>query len=275
MVATKPAMSITEALTPTATPVVNTTGTATPVVNTTGQAAPIVNTTKTATPVVNTTKTVPAHSSNTDRYFPLGTSVNAIKAGASALTKQQVKELIVRQVDEHWSLLQSKLGFTSKDKAYAFFQGMATRESTLNAGLETGGKASHSYGPLQAAETAYANADPNYMPETDVPEMIQYDFTPENFYDPSIAVHMGIRHLLHFANQAKAAGYSGIELLKYALIGYNTGWVKISDQNWLREYSDETGALAGWYLSNGHLHDNVFTWTGSPDVKRSNSWGWY
>ncbi len=105
--------------------------------------------------------------------------------------------------------------------------------------------------------------------------MTQYNFTPQNFYDPGIAVHMGIRHLLHFSNQARAAGYSGTELLRHALIGYNTGWVTNSNQSWLQQYSDEIGAIAGWYLNNGHLYDSQFTWTGSSVVDRSNPWGWY
>ncbi len=214
-------------------------------------------------------------SSGSDRYYPVGTSVDTMKANAPNLTKQQVKTLIESQVNKNWSIIQSTLGFSTEAKAYAFFLGLATRESTLNAGLETGSGAGHSYGALQAAETAYANANPNYAPENDVPAMTQYDFTPQNFYDPGIAVHMGIRHLLHFADQAKTAGYSGSEFLRHALIGYNTGVVTTSDQNWLQQYSDEIGAIAGWYLNNGHLYDSQFTWTGSSAVNRSSPWGWY
>jgi hypothetical protein len=199
--------------------------------------------------------------------------VEAIKSGSQNISKQQVKLLIERQVDEHWSVIQSKLGFTTKAKAYAFFLGLSTREATLQVVLETGGGPSHAYGPLQAAEPAYAN-DKNYAPENDVPEMIQYDLIPQNFYDPGIAVHMGIRHLLHFANQAKKAGYAGKELLKHALIGYNSGSVESDDPEWMREYSDEIGAMAGWYLQ-GHLTDAAFTWTGNSNLDHSNPWGWY
>ncbi len=214
-------------------------------------------------------------SSGSDRYYPVGTPATTMKANATNLTKQQVKTLVESQVNKNWGVIQSKLGFSTEAEAYAFFLGLATRESTLNAGLETGSGAGHSYGAIQAAETAYANANPSYAPENDVPEMTQYNFTPENFYDPGIAVHMGIRHLLHFADQAKAAGYSGTELLRHALIGYNTGWVTTSDPNWLQQYSDEIGAIAGWYLNNGHLYDSQFTWTGSSVVNRSSPWGWY
>jgi hypothetical protein len=102
-----------------------------------------------------------------------------------------------------------------------------------------------------------------------------YEFKPENFYDPRIAIHMGIRHLLHFANRAKAANYQGTEMLRHALIGYNTGWVQTNDQNLMQSYADEIAALSGWYLRNGHLQDNTFTWTGDSRVDQSNPWGWY
>ncbi len=198
-----------------------------------------------------------------------------MKSMAANLTKQQVKTIIEKQIDANWGVIQSTLGFGNKGQAYAFFLGMATRESTLNAGLKTGSGAAHSYGALQASETAYANANPSYTPENDVPQMVQYAFTPQNFYDPGIAVHIGIRHLLHFAHQSKAAGFSGTDFLRHALIGYNTGWVTTSNQRWLQQYSDEIGALAGWYLTDGHLYDNAFTWTGSQAVNRSSPWGWY
>ncbi len=218
---------------------------------------------------------VSASSSNSDRYFPVGTPVATMRALAANLTKQQVKTIIEKQVDANWGVIQSALGLGSKAQAYAFFLGMATRESTLNAALETGSGASHSYGPLQAAEPAYANANPSYSPENDIPQMVQYAFTPQNFYDPGIAVHMGIRHLIHFAHQSKAAGFTGTDFIRHALIGYNTGWVTTSNQSWLQQYSDEIGALAGWYLINGHLYDDAFTWTGSQAVNRSSPWGWY
>lgn len=230
----------------------------------------------TAVPVATQPAAIPVqYSASSDRYYPVGTPADTMKADATNLTKQQVKTLIESQVNKNWSVIQSKLGFSAEAQAYAFFLGLATRESTLDAGLETGSGAGHSYGAIQAAETAYANANASYAPENDVPEMVQYDFTPQNFYDPGIAIHMGIRHLLHFADQAMAAGYSGTELLRHALIGYNTGWVTNSNQSWLQQYSDEIGAIAGWYLNNGHLYDSQFTWTGSSAVDRSSPWGWY
>ena len=207
------------------------------------------------------------------RYFTAGTAVSVLQALASALPKQLVKVLLEKEIDNSWGVIQSALGFSTKEKAYAFFLGMASRESTLNAGLETGSGSAHSYGPIQAAETAYANANPSYTPEHDVPEMVQYAFTPQNFYDPGIATYMGIRHLIHFSRLAKAEGYRGSELLRHALAGYNTGY--IDNTGVLTQYSDEIGAMAGWYLHNGHLYDSLFTWTGDPLVNRSQPWGWY
>jgi len=209
------------------------------------------------------------------RYFAVGTAVSVMQAEASALPKQLVKALLEKEIDNSWGVVQSALGFSTKQKAYAFFLGMASRESTLNAGLETGSGAGHSYGPIQAAETAYANANPSYTPEHDVPEMTQYAFTPQNFYDPGIATYMGIRHLIHFSRLAKAEGYRGSELLRHALMGYNTGYTDTTDQHAMTQYSDEIGAMAGWYLHNGHLYDTLFTWTGDPGVDRSQPWGWY
>lgn len=209
------------------------------------------------------------------RYLPLGTAVGTLQAAANAMSKPLAKALLKKEIDNSWGVVQSELGFSTKQKAYAFFLGMATRESTLNAGLETGSGAGHSYGLIQTAETAYANANPNYMPEHNVPEMVQYAFTPQNFYDPGIAIYMGIRHLIHFARLARAEGYRGTELLRHALIGYNTGYVDTTDQNWITQYSDEIGAMAGWYLHNGHLYDAMITWTGDPRVDRSQPWGWY
>ncbi len=227
----------------------------------------------TAQPTATQAVTTTSSSGGSDRYFPASMSAAAMKAAAANLTKQQVKALIELQVNKNWSVIQSKLGFTTEAQAYAFFLGMATRESTLDAGLETGSGAGHSYGPIQASEDAYIST--LYPTETDVPQMSLYSLTPQNYYDPGIAVHMGIRHLLHFANQAQAAGYTGVQLLRHALIGYNTGYIQTTDQSLLQQYSDEIGALAGWYLDNGHLYDSAFTWTGSSAVDRSQPWGWY
>jgi hypothetical protein len=218
--------------------------------------------------------------SDPDRYFPVGTPVSTMIADANKLTQQQIKVLIEKQVDEYWGVIQSTFGFSSKENAYGFFLGQATRESTLQGGLETGGSSigsgsGHSYGPLQAAETAYANTNPNYEPEPDVPQIYQYSLTADNFYDIGISIHMGIRHLIHFAHMASSAGDTGTNLVRYALAGYNTGWVTNVSSDELTSYSDEIGALAGWYIENNHLSDTDWTWTGDPRVDRSNPWGWY
>ena len=236
----------------------------------------------TSTPISTPTPT--GSEPNIDRYFPPGTSVSAMISGASALSQQQVKVLIEQQVNEYWSVIQSTFGFSSLTNAYGFFLGQATRESTLQGGLETGGTtlgsgtsgsgaSGHSYGPLQAAETAYLNTNTGYQTEYDVPQIYQYDLVPQNFYDIGISIHMGIRHLIHFAHLAQAAGESGVNIARYGLAGYNTG--QVTNSGVLTSYSDEIGALAGWYITNGHLYDTAWTWTGDPRVDRSNPWGWY
>ncbi|HYH02567.1 MAG TPA: hypothetical protein VEC37_05665 [Bacillota bacterium] len=220
-----------------------------------------------------------------DRYFS-NISVDEMKAAAKSLTgsKQTAKAIIIQQVKEHWGVIQSKFGFTDVTKACAFFLGFATRESTLDMGLETPtgqtfklgeNQPSHSYGLLQTAETAYAGAYKDYAPETDVPELTQYQYTPENFYDPGISVHMGIRHLIHFGNQAKANGSKGIDILRYAVLGFNTGHVTGGSADWMKDYVDEMGALAQWYY-NGHLTDNTYTWHTDPRAAayRSSPWDW-
>jgi Cellulose binding domain len=260
--------------------VCNGSASATPTPGTTPTSTPTSTPTQTITPTPTATGSEP----NLDRYFPPGTSVSAMVSGASSLTQQQVKVLIEQQVQEYWSVIQSTFGFSSLTNAYGFFLGQATRESTLQGGLETGGTtlgsgtsgsgaSGHSYGPLQAAETAYLNSNTNYQTEYDVPQIYQYDLVPQNFYDIGISIHMGIRHLIHFAHLAQAAGETGVNIARYGLAGYNTG--QVTNSGVLTSYSDEIGALAGWYISNGHLYDTAWTWTGDPRVNRSNPWGWY
>ena len=270
--------------TPTTAPTQATTPTVVPTQGVTPTPTHTVTPTPTPTQVVTPTPTPTGSEPNIDRYFPVGTPVSTMISDASSLSQQQVKVLVEQQVKEYWSIIQSTFGFSTLEKAYAFFLGQATRKSTLQGGLETGGStlgngtsgsgaSGHSYGPLQAAETAYANTNSGYQPETDVPQIYQYDLVPANFYDIGISIHMGIRHLIHFAHLASAAGGSGVNIVRYALAGYNTGWV--TNSGVLTSYSDEIGALAGWYLNNNHLYDTAWTWTGDPRVDRSNPWGWY
>jgi len=222
-----------------------------------------------------TSTPTPTQSNNyNDGYFPAGTSKSELISKASALKVSEVKAIIKKQVDDHWDVIQSVCGFKNKEAAYAFFFGMATRESTFRAGTETGSGAAHAFGPLQTAETAYANANPNYMPEENVPEMTQYDFNDYNFYDVGVSTHMGIRHFLHFARLAQEK-YSGKDVLRHGLMGYNTGWIDGSDESWIRSYADETAALGVWYYKNNHMSDDEFTWDTDPRVDRSDPWSFY
>ncbi len=217
---------------------------------------------------------------NLVRYFPLGTSPTVMKTKAAKIPKQQVKLMIEQRVQQNWKLIHTLMGFTTIDKAYAFFLGMATRESTLNASTETGGTETagfynpgHCYGALQASVAAYVSS--HYSPEYDVPQtqMPPYNLSTGNYYDPGIAMYMGIRHFLHYINEAKQ--YHGVDRLKHAMIGFSTGSIQITDQSMVKSYDDEVAALAGWYLHNGHLQDSEVTWTGDPRVNRKNPWSWY
>lgn len=234
----------------------------------------------------NTTSTL-TKSGTGDHYFSTDLSalemVNQAKAAKD--NKATAKAIIQEQVYEHWDLIRSKFGFRDRDQAYAFFLGFATRESTLDMSCETAGdfsdpikaqNSAHSYGLLQTAETAYKDTGASYIAETDVPEMTHYAFTAQNFYDPEIAVHMGIRHLIHFANSAKEKGYTGIEILRHAVLGFNTGWVDGGSNDWMADYVDEMGALAQWYYKEKHLTDNTFTWhtDSRAESYRNDPWGW-
>ena len=88
----------------------------------------------TQVPTVTPTNTPTSSDPDSDRYFPVGTPVATMISKASAMSQQQVKLLIEQEVSDHWSLIQSKLGFTTKEKAYAFFLGQATREIDLKCG---------------------------------------------------------------------------------------------------------------------------------------------
>ncbi|WP_010248064.1 dockerin type I repeat-containing protein [Acetivibrio cellulolyticus] len=259
-------------------------GTQTPTPTKTPTSTPTQTPTKipTQTPTKIPTQTPQPTQSNgsfNDRYFSEGTSKQVMIQKASELSASQVKALIKQHVDEHYDLLAQQFGFTSKDDVYAFCFGWATRESTLNAELETaiagwGENSAHAYGPFQTAETAFKNNYKDFMTEYDVPEMTQFDLNESNFYDVGISIHMGIRKLVHFSKDAKAKGYSGKDVLRRSVLAFNTGWVEGASESWINEYSDEIASLAGWYL-NGHLSDDQWTWTGDSRVDRSNPWSWY
>jgi hypothetical protein len=118
------------------------------------------------------------------------------------------------------------------------------------------------------------------MPEDNVPEMYQYSFTKSNFYDAIISNHMGIRKILHFAeiciNEENMHGY---QVIRNSLKGFNTGWCYMAeDDGAYKTYADEICSMAQFYYNEGHLYDNVFTWTnssGADPYRVSNCWDWW
>lgn len=219
-----------------------------------------------------------------DRIHPATMSWQEMMRLDSQMTKSQVKQLMYQQVDQHWDVISAALGQTNRAKVYALFAGWATRESTLNAGLETaitpgqmfGADSAHAYGPVQTAETAFIGCNPSWVPENDVPEMFQYTLSPDTFFDAGVSMHMGVRKLLHFIKQAKAAGCTGHEIVRNALKGFNTGWAKPDGTpEYYHDYPDEIAALGRWYLQTNHLNDDVFNWTNNPTLDRTNPWEWW
>ncbi len=227
-----------------------------------------------------------------DRNTPANASIEEIRAINHEMTTQEVKYALYKEIDEHWDLLKVRLGQPDREKVYALFLGIGTRESTLGSGqfgadLETAysqgfaESSAHAYGTLQTAVTAFANAGHDYMPEDNVPEMYQYDLTKENFYDAIISNHMGIRKILHFVEIAiNNDGLTGYQVVRGALKGHNTGWVTYTPENegYYKDYPDEIIALAAWYYEEGHLYDNQFTWTNAEAAnkyRQGNPWDWW
>lgn len=224
-----------------------------------------------------------------ERNTPANASVSQMRAINHKMSVQEVKYAIYKEVDDHWDLLKVRLGVTDREKVYALFLGLATRESTIggngngsdletNAGSSFGTNAAQAYGPFQTAVTAYKNNNSNFMTEYDVPEMKQYDLTQQNFYDCMISLHMGIRKVLHFVTLAINDGHmSGYSVIRNAIKGFNTGWATAGSESDYKDYADEIIALAHWYYSNGHLYDNEFTWTtdNRASAYRSNPWSWW
>ena len=127
-----------------------------------------------------------------ERNTPADASTAEIRAINHAMSVQQVKYALYKEIDEHWSLISTRLGQTDREKVYALFLGIGTRESTLGgngdgADIETafaegfGVSSAHAYGTLQTAVTAFADADPLFMKEEDVPEMYQYRVNIPNY----------------------------------------------------------------------------------------------
>jgi hypothetical protein len=217
-----------------------------------------------------------------NRYFPESMEVEEIKAAASALSISEVKAIIFKELNEHWEVISKYLGTDNMLKVLALFLGWASRESTLNAGVETaqedgfGVNSAHAYGPFQTAVTAFYGCDPTFDQEDDVPELYWYTLTPKNFYDPYISTHMGLRKLIHFVKEAEFFDQKGVEVVRCALKGFNSGHANpMQESEKGTGYSDEIGNLAQWYYINKHFDDDEYTWTGDARVDRSDAWSWW
>ena len=225
-----------------------------------------------------------------ERNTPADASTEEIRAINHKMTVQEVKYAMYKEIDEHWDLISVRLGQTEREKVYAIFLGLGTRESTLGgngdgADVETaqldgfGVNSAHAYGTMQTAVTAFADCDPTFMKEDNVPEMFQYSFTESNFYDAIISNHMGIRKILHFAEICiNQHGMKGYQVIRNSLKGFNTGWCDMGDDGAYTTYADEICAMAQFYYNEGHLYDDVFTWTNSPaaEAYRTNDrWAWW
>ncbi len=208
-----------------------------------------------------------------ERNTPADASIEEIRAINHKMTVQEVKYALYKEIDEHWDLISVRLGQSDREKVYALFLGVGTRESTLGgngdgADIETafsegfGVSSAHAYGTLQTAVTAFQDPGTSFMQEDDVPEMEWYALTKENFYDAIISNHMGIRKILHFVRSAiNDYNWTGWQVVRHALKGHNTGWAYEGDEGYYKGYPDEICALAQYYYTEGHLYDNVFTWT--------------
>ena len=229
-----------------------------------------------------------------ERMAPEGTSVTELRQLAHKMTVQQCKYALYKEIDEHWDLVSLRFGQTEREKVYALFLGVATLESTLGgngdgADIETafsegfGKSSAHTYGSLQTAVTAFRDPGTSFMQEEDVPELEWYDLTQENFYDAIISNHMGVRKIIHFIRQAKVDyNLEGWQVVRGALKGHNTGWANFTsdDDGYYKNYPDEGAALGQWYYEEGHLYDNVFTWTKAEVAAKQragNPWAdwWY
>ena len=217
-----------------------------------------------------------------NRYFLESMDVEEEKAAASALSIGEVKAIIFKELNEHWDVISKYLETDNMLKVFALFLGWASRESTLNAGVETaqedgfGVNSAHAYGPFQTAVTAFYGCDPTFDQEDDVPELYWYTLNAKNFYDPYISTHMGLRKLIHFVKEAVFFEQSGVEIVRCALKGFNSGHANpMQESEKGTGYSDEIGNLAQWYYKTRHFDDEEYTWTGDARVDRSDPWGWW
>lgn len=227
-----------------------------------------------------------------ERNTPANGSDSEIRAINHKMTVQEVKYCLYKEIDEHWDLIKVRFGQDNREMVYALFLGLGTRESTLGgngdgADVETaqgegfGVSSAHAYGTMQTAVTAFVGCDPTFMKEDDVPEMYQYELTHANFYDAVISNHMGIRKVMHFIRSAIVDyDLEGYQVVRAALKAFNTGWANYTGENdgYYKNYPDEIVALARWYYEEGHLYDNVFTWTNderAAKYRQGNPWEWW
>jgi len=227
-----------------------------------------------------------------ERNTPENGSDEEIRAINHKMTVQEVKYCMYKEIDEHWDLIRVRFGQDNREMVYALFLGLGSRESTLGgngdgADLETahsegfGVSSAHAYGTMQTAVTAFLDCDPTFMKEDDVPEMFQYTLTHANFYDAVISNHMGIRKLMHFVRSAIVDyDLEGYQVVRAALKAFNTGWANYTGENdgYYKNYPDEIVSLARWYYEEGHLYDNVFTWTTderADKYRQGNVWEWW
>jgi len=217
-----------------------------------------------------------------NRYYLESMDIDKLKAAATALSVSEVKRIIFKELVEHWDVIRQYLKNDNMLKVFALFLGWATRESTLNAGVETafedgfGVNSAHAYGPFQTAVTAFYGCDPTFDLEDDVPEMYWYTLSERNFFDPYISTHMGIRKLIHFVKEAVSFDNKGIDIIRCALKGFNSGHANPMEESEKGTgYSDEIGSLSYWYYKTRHFDDEVYTWTGDERVDRSDPWGWW
>jgi len=217
-----------------------------------------------------------------NRYYPESMDIKKLKDAATALSIHEVKEIIFKELVEHWDVIRQYLKNDNMLKVFALFLGWATRESTLNAGVETafedgfGVNSAHAYGPFQTAVTAFYGCDPSFDLEDDVKELYWYTLNEKNFCDPYISTHMGIRKLIHFVMEAENFGVTGLDVVRSALKGFNSGHATPMQENeTFHGYCDEIGSLGHWYYETGHYEDDDYTWTGDDRCDRKDPWGWW
>ena len=217
-----------------------------------------------------------------NRYYPADMDIKKLKDAATALSVHEVKEIIFKELVEHWDVVRQYLKQDNMLKVFALFLGWATRESTLNAGVETafedgfGVNSAHAYGPFQTAVTAFYGCDPSFDLEDDVKELYWYTLNEINFADPYISTHMGIRKLIHFVIEAENFGVTGLDVVRSALKGFNSGHATPMQENeTFHGYCDEIGSLGHWYYENSAYEDDDYTWTGDSRCDRDDPWGWW